>query len=67
MIHGDALTDWGCSFFYNKLHFVQDTTLPPISSDFEDTLKALLCTPPPPKNLGRPKVKAAKRKAAKKR
>jgi hypothetical protein len=41
-----------------------DTTVPPITGTFEDTLRALLRTPPPPKNLGRPK---AKKKAAKKR
>jgi hypothetical protein len=40
-----------------------DTTVPPIATGFEDALKALLRTPPPPKNLGRPKAK----KAAKKR
>jgi hypothetical protein len=36
----------------------------PISGGFEDAVKALLQTPPPPKNLGRP---TAKKKAAKKR
>jgi len=36
-----------------------------ITADFEATLKAFLRTPPPPKNLGRPKAK--KRKTAKKR
>lgn len=41
-----------------------DTTLPPIHGGFEKALEALLRTPPPPKNLGRPK---AKKKAAKKR
>jgi hypothetical protein len=40
------------------------TTIPPISGGFEKALEALLRTPPPPKNLGRPK---AKKKAAKKR
>jgi hypothetical protein len=39
-----------------------DTTIPPIKGSFEDAVKALLKTPPPPKNLGRPK---AKKKAAK--
>jgi hypothetical protein len=39
------------------------TTIPPITGSFEDAVKALLRTPPPPKNLGRPKTK----KAAKKR
>ncbi len=43
----------------------RDTTVPPITSDFKDALRALLNTPPPPKNLGRPKAK--KRKGAKKR
>ena len=41
-----------------------DTTVPPITGSFEDAVRALLKTPPAPKNLGRPK---AKRKAAKKR
>jgi hypothetical protein len=41
----------------------KDTTIPPITAGFEDTLKALLRTPPPPKNLGR----SAKKKTAKKR
>jgi hypothetical protein len=41
-----------------------DTTIPPITGSFEDAVRALLKTPPPPKNLGRPK---AKKKAAKKR
>jgi len=43
----------------------QDTTVPPITGSFEDAVKALLSTPPPPKNLGRPKPKGAKKKAAK--
>jgi hypothetical protein len=42
----------------------EDTTVPPITGSFEDAVKALLKTPPPPKNLGRPK---AKKKAGKKR
>jgi hypothetical protein len=42
-----------------------DTTIPPITGSFEDAVRALLKTPPPPKNLGRPKAKAAKKKAAK--
>jgi hypothetical protein len=42
----------------------RDTTVPPIRAPFEDAVRALLKTPPPPKNLGRPK---AKKKAAKKR
>ncbi len=41
-----------------------DTTVPPIKGSFEDALRAMLKTPPAPKNLGRPKVK---KKAAKKR
>lgn len=41
-----------------------DTTVPPITGSFEDAVKALLRTPPAPKNLGRP---TAKKKAAKKR
>lgn len=42
-----------------------DTTVPPIAGNFEDAVRAMLRTPPAPKNLGRPKAK--KRKAAKKR
>jgi hypothetical protein len=34
----------------------EDTTVPPITGSFEDAIKALLKTPPPPKNLGRPKA-----------
>ena len=34
-----------------------DTTIPPISGSFEDAVRALLKTPAPPKNLGRPKTK----------
>ena len=41
-----------------------DTTVPPLAGGFENVLKALLGTPPPPKNLGRPKPK---KKAEKKR
>jgi hypothetical protein len=41
----------------------EDTTVPPITGSFEDAVRALLKTPPPPKNLGRPKAK----KKAKKR
>jgi len=33
-----------------------DTTVPPITGSFEDAVRALLRTPPPPKNLGRPKA-----------
>jgi hypothetical protein len=40
-------------------------TIPPITNSFEDAVRALLKTPPPPKNLGRPKAK--KKKEAKKR
>lgn len=43
---------------------LKDTTIPPIAGSFEDAVRALLRTPPAPKNLGRPK---AKKKAAKKR
>lgn len=42
----------------------EDTTIPPITGSFEDAVRALLKTPPPPKNLGRPK---AKKKLQKKR
>jgi len=42
----------------------EDTTVPPITGSFEDAVRALLKTPPPPKNLGRPK---AKKKTTKKR
>lgn len=41
-----------------------DTTVPPITGSFEAAVRAMLGTPPAPKNLGRPK---AKKKAAKKR
>lgn len=41
-----------------------DTTVPPLPGGFENALKALLGTPPPPKNLGRPKPK---KKASRKR
>lgn len=41
-----------------------DTKIPPITGTFEDAVRAMLRTPPAPKNLGRPK---AKTKAAKKR
>lgn len=37
-----------------------DTTVPPITGSFEDAVKALLRTPPPPKNLGRPPAKPKK-------
>lgn len=39
-----------------------DTTVPPIDGSFEDAIKALLKTPAPPKNLGRPKTKKAEKK-----
>jgi hypothetical protein len=41
-----------------------DTTVPPITGTFEDAVRAMLGTPPAPKNLGRP---TTKKKAAKKR
>lgn len=41
-----------------------DTTVPALPGGFEKALEALLKTPPPPKNLGRPKPK---KKGAKKR
>jgi hypothetical protein len=41
-----------------------DTTVPPIKGTFEDAVRAMLATPAPPKNLGRPK---AKKKTTKKR
>lgn len=41
-----------------------DTTVQPIAGTFEDAVRAMLKTPPAPKNLGRPK---AKKKPAKKR
>jgi hypothetical protein len=34
-----------------------DSTIPPISGSFKDTVRAMLKTPPAPKNLGRPKGK----------
>ena len=40
-----------------------NTTVPPITGSFEDAIRAMLKTPPAPKNLGRPK---AKKKRAKK-
>ena len=52
----------------NKDHAIlskQDTTVPPIAGSFEDAVRAMLKTPPAPKNLGRPKAK--KRQAVKKR
>jgi len=42
----------------------QETTVPPIKGTFEDAVRAMLATPAPPKNLGRPK---AKKKTAKTR
>jgi len=42
----------------------KDTTVPPITGTFEDAVRAMLRTPPAPKNLGRPKTK---KKAPKKR
>jgi hypothetical protein len=40
-----------------------DTTVPPISGRFEDAVRAMLKTPPAPKNLGRPpKMKTAKKR-----
>lgn len=47
-----------------RSHRKSDTTVPPISGTFEDAVRAMLKTPPAPKNLGRPK---AKKKPAKKR
>lgn len=35
----------------------EDTTVPAIKGSFEDAVKALLGTPAPPKNLGRPPAK----------
>jgi hypothetical protein len=43
-----------------------DTTVPPIKADFEKALRALLDTPAPPKNLGRPKPKKKAQKGARK-
>jgi hypothetical protein len=37
-----------------------DTTVPPIKGTFEDAVKAMLATPAPPKNLGRPEQKSKK-------
>ena len=39
-----------------------DTTVPPIKGTFEDAVRALLKTPPAPKNLGRTKKKAARKR-----
>ncbi len=44
----------------------KDTTVPPITADFEKALKALVNTPAPPKNLGRPPAKKKAQKGAKK-
>jgi hypothetical protein len=44
-----------------------DTTVPPIKGTFEDAVRAMLDTPPPPKNLGRPKLKPAKQTTKKKK
>ena len=44
-----------------------DTTVPPITGSFKDAVRAMLKTPPAPKNLGRPKVKRTKWKAVKTR
>jgi hypothetical protein len=44
-----------------------DTTVKAITVPFEDALAALLRTPPPPKNLGRPKAKKKKKKTQGKR
>ena len=46
-------------------HRKADTTVPPIAGTFEDAVRAMLKTPPAPKNLGRSKEK--KRQATKKR
>ena len=46
-------------------HRHEDTTVPPITGSFKDAVRAMLKTPPAPKNLGRPMAK--KRKAMKKR
>jgi hypothetical protein len=35
----------------------RDTTVPPIKGSFEDAVRALLKSPPAPKNLGRPEPK----------
>ena len=45
----------------------RDTTVPPIKGTFEDAVRALLATPPAPKNLGRPPLKKKAKRAAKKR
>jgi hypothetical protein len=59
-ILAESLEQWDALAVPKK----RDTTVPPIRAPFEDAVRALLKTPPPPKNLGRPKVK---KKAAKKR
>jgi hypothetical protein len=41
-------------------HSKSDTTIPPITGTFEDAVRAMLGTPPAPKNLGRPKAKKPK-------
>lgn len=38
-------------------HKREDTTVPAIIGGFENAIRALLKTPPAPKNLGRPKAK----------
>jgi len=37
-----------------------DTAIQPITGTFEDAVRAMLRTPLPPKNLGRPKAKKSK-------
>ena len=44
-----------------------DTTVPPITGTFEDAVRALLATPPPPKNLGRAPSQIAKKKTGTKK
>jgi len=44
-----------------------DTTVPPITGTLEDAVRALLATPPPPKNLGRAPSQIAKKKTGTKK
>jgi hypothetical protein len=64
---GDAIMDHEMAKNKNRAILPERTSatvVPPIKGTFEDAVRAMLATPAPPKNLGRPK---AKKKASKKR
>jgi hypothetical protein len=48
-----------------KRRTLSDTTVPPITGSFEDAVRALLATPPPP--AGNPSTRKQKPKKAKKK